>query len=65
MTGTVKWFDEAKGYGFILSEDGKDIFVHYKSIAGEGFKTLKEGDQVQFEVKDGERGPLAVNVIKL
>lgn len=65
MKGTVKWFDESKGFGFISNEEGKDVFVHYKSISGEGFKTLQAGDEVEFEVKDGERGPLAVNVVKL
>ncbi len=63
--GTVKWFDETKGYGFVTSEDGGDIFVHYSSIQGDGFKSLVEGDSVSFEVEQGEKGPKAVNVEKL
>ncbi len=63
--GTVKWFDETKGYGFITSEDGGDIFVHYSSIQGDGFKSLVEGDSISFEVEQGEKGPKAVNVEKL
>jgi CspA family cold shock protein len=63
--GTVKWFDETKGYGFLTSEDGGDIFVHYSSIQGDGFKSLVEGDSVSFEVEQGEKGPKAVNVEKL
>ena len=63
--GTVKWFDETKGFGFITSEDGGDIFVHYSSIQGDGFKSLIEGDSVSFEVEQGEKGPKAVNVEKL
>jgi CspA family cold shock protein len=63
--GTVKWFDETKGYGFITSEDGGDIFVHYSSIQGDGFKSLVEGDSVSFEVEQGEKGPKAVNVEKI
>ena len=62
--GTVKWFSEQKGYGFIEQEDGKDIFVHYSSINSAGFKTLSEGDQVTYDVEDGERGPVAKNVVK-
>ncbi len=62
--GTVKWFNESKGYGFISSEDGTDVFVHYASISGNGFKTLLEGDAVSFEVEDGPKGPKAVNVEK-
>jgi CspA family cold shock protein len=62
--GTVKWFDETKGYGFITSEDGTDIFVHYSSIQGGGFKSLTEGDAVTFEVEQGDKGPKAVNVEK-
>lgn len=65
MTGTVKWFDERKGFGFITSEDGEDIFVHYTSIQGEGFKNLNEGDQVEFEINETDRGPQASNVVKL
>lgn len=65
MKGTVKWFDSDKGYGFISSEDNKDIFVHFSAIQSEGYKSLAEGDQVEFEVKDGDRGPQAANVVKL
>ncbi len=60
--GTVKWFSNQKGFGFITSEDGSDYFVHHTSIMMEGFKTLKEGAAVSFEVEDGEKGPRAVNV---
>lgn len=61
--GTVKWFNEKKGFGFITSEeDGKDVFVHFSGIAGDGFKTLAEGAAVEFEVADGNKGPQAVNV---
>jgi CspA family cold shock protein len=62
--GTVKWFNESKGYGFITTEDNVDVFVHYASIQGDGFKTLLEGDAVSFEVEDGPKGPKAVNVVK-
>lgn len=65
MTGTVKWFNSEKGYGFITTEEGQDIFVHYSAINVDGFKTLNEGDQVQFEVTEGDRGPQASNVEKL
>ena len=61
-TGTVKWFNDKKGFGFLSREDGDDVFVHHTSIAGEGFKTLSEGQQVEFEVQDGPKGPQAVNV---
>ena len=60
--GTVKWFNEKKGYGFIEREDGSDVFVHYSGINASGFKTLNEGDQVSFTVEDGQKGPAAVNV---
>ena len=63
--GTVKWFSEKKGYGFISQEDGQDIFVHFSSISMPGFKTLIEGDQVSFDVEEGDRGPVAKNVKKL
>lgn len=63
--GTVKWFNEAKGYGFITSEDGQDVFVHYSSISGNGFKTLAEGDAVSFETESGPKGPKAINVEKI
>lgn len=61
-TGTVKWFNASKGYGFLTKEDGSDIFVHFSSINTEGFKTLKEGQKVEFEVSDGDKGPQAQNV---
>ena len=65
-TGVVKWFDAKKGFGFILgSEDGKDIFVHYSSILGEGFRTLKDGERVEYELSDSDRGPQARNVRRL
>jgi cold shock protein len=63
--GTVKWFSNKKGYGFISYEAGKDIFVHYSSINSDGFKTLSEGEDVSFEVEDGQRGPVAKNVQKI
>jgi len=63
--GTVKWFDGAKGYGFIEREDGDDVFVHFSSIQDEGFKTLEEGQEVEFEITEGDRGPQAANVVKL
>ena len=63
--GTVRWFNEEKGFGFIEVEGGKAIFVHFSSIKKEGFKTLKEGDKVEFEVEDGARGPQAANVVVL
>ncbi|MEE0956111.1 MAG: cold-shock protein [Eubacterium sp.] len=63
--GTVKWFNAEKGYGFITGEDGKDVFVHYSKIQGEGFKTLDEGQQVTFDLEQGEKGPQAANVVKL
>ena len=60
--GTVKWFNDKKGYGFIQSEDGQDIFVHHTGINGSGFKTLKDGDRVTFDITQGQKGPAAVNV---
>lgn len=63
--GTVKWFSNQKGYGFISDENGKDVFVHYSGLNMEGFKTLAEGEAVEFEIIDGEKGPQAVNVTKL
>ena len=61
-TGRVKWFDEKKGFGFIEREEGNDVFVHFKAITGDGYKTLTEGQEVSFEVEDGQKGPQAVNV---
>jgi CspA family cold shock protein len=61
--GKVKWFNTRKGYGFISTDDGKDIFVHYSNIASDGYKTLAEGDAVSFDVVDGEKGPRAENVV--
>lgn len=65
MKGTVKWFNAEKGYGFISTEGGEDVFVHYSAIESEGFKTLEEGQAVEFEISEGNRGPQAANVIKL
>lgn len=64
-TGKVKWFNAEKGYGFITSEDGKDVFVHYSAIQSDGYKTLDEGASVQFDVTESDRGPQASNVVKL
>ncbi len=60
--GTVKWFDDRKGYGFIEQEDGPDVYVHHSGINGIGFKTLREGDRVTFDIEQGKKGPAAVNV---
>ena len=65
MKGTVKWFNNQKGYGFICDEDGNDVFVHYSGLNMEGFKSLDEGAAVEFEVVQGEKGPQATNVTKL
>ena len=62
--GTVKWFNDSKGYGFIAQSSGDDIFVHFSSIEGTGFRTLAEGEEVEFEVKETEKGPEAANVIR-
>ena len=62
MTGTVKWVNNQKGYGFISDQDGNDVFVHYSGLNMEGFKTLEEGAKVEFDVTDGQKGPQAVNV---
>ena len=64
MKGTVKWFNNAKGYGFIGREDGADVFVHYSAISGDGYKSLQEGDAVEFEIEQGSKGPQAANVSK-
>jgi cold shock protein len=63
MTGTVKWFNSEKGFGFIEREGGEDVFVHFSAIQSEGFKALQEGQKVEFEIEQGSRGPQAVNVI--
>jgi CspA family cold shock protein len=65
MQGRVKWFNAEKGYGFIEREDGGDVFVHFSAIQAEGFKTLEEGQAVEFDIVEGARGPQAANVIKL
>ncbi|CAL4321483.1 transcription antiterminator/RNA stability regulator CspE [Buchnera aphidicola (Periphyllus koelreuteriae)] len=66
IKGQVKWFNEAKGFGFITPEDGsKDVFVHFSSIQGEGFKTLAEGQNVEFEIQEGQKGPSAINVFSI
>ncbi|WP_010098168.1 cold-shock protein CspD [Ornithinibacillus scapharcae] len=65
MTGKVKWFNAEKGFGFIEREDGDDVFVHFSAIQSEGFKTLEEGQEVEFEIVEGNRGPQAANVTKL
>jgi len=64
-TGTVKWFNETKGFGFIEREGGEDVFVHYSSIRGEGFKTLQEGQKVEFTLGQGQKGPQALDVVPL
>ena len=64
MTGKVKWFNVAKGYGFITGDDGKEVFVHFSAIQVDGYKTLDEGQAVEYEVNDGDKGPQAVNVKK-
>jgi CspA family cold shock protein len=65
MEGTVKWFNNSRGYGFIGRENGPDVFVHYSGIAGDGYRTLQEGDRVTFEIVQGPKGPQAANVLKL
>ena len=62
--GTVKWFNESKGFGFITQDDGTDVFAHYSEIQGDGFKTLAEGDAVSFDVVEGDKGPKAANIVK-
>ncbi len=63
--GKVKWFSNQKGYGFITSDTGKDVFIHYSAIGGEGYKSLEEGDEVEFEVTQGPKGEQATNVVKV
>ena len=65
VQGTVKWFNNAKGYGFIGQNDGADVFVHYSAIAGEGYRSLQEGDPVEFEIVQGQKGPQAADVTKI
>ena len=65
LKGKVKWFNNAKGYGFIGRDDGPDVFVHYSSIQSEGYKSLQEGDDVEFEIAQGQKGPQAENVVRL
>ncbi|MBU1142586.1 MAG: cold-shock protein [Firmicutes bacterium] len=65
MTGTVKWFNSDKGYGFISTEEGKDVFVHFSAIQSDGYKSLEEGSKVEFDVVNSDRGETAANVIKL
>jgi CspA family cold shock protein len=64
-TGTVKWFNEAKGFGFIAQENGPDVFAHFSAIQGDGFRTLVEGQKVQFEITQGQKGPQAANIVPL
>lgn len=63
--GKVKWFNDTKGYGFLQQESGEDVFVHYTAVTGDGFKSLKEGDSVEFDITQGPKGPQATNVVKL
>jgi CspA family cold shock protein len=65
LTGTVKWFNDAKGFGFIAREGGPDVFVHFSAIQSQGFKSLAEGDQVEFEIVQGQKGPQASDVTKI
>ena len=65
MNGTVKWFNDGKGYGFISDAEGNDVFVHFSALNMEGFKELKDGEAVEFEVVEGEKGPQAANVVRL
>ena len=65
ITGTVKWFSNVKGYGFIEREDGADVFVHFSAIQEDGYRSLKEGESVEFTIETGEKGPQAANVVKM
>jgi CspA family cold shock protein len=65
LKGTVKWFNNAKGYGFLGRDDGPDVFIHYSAITSEGYKSLQEGDKVEFEIVQGQKGPQAANVTKV
>ena len=65
MKGTVKWFNNQKGYGFITDENGRDVFVHFSGLVMEGYKSIEEGASVEFEVTEGSKGPQAINVVKL
>ncbi|HEY7898697.1 MAG TPA: cold-shock protein [Gemmatimonadaceae bacterium] len=65
IKGSVKWFNDAKGFGFISREGGPDVFVHYSAVNSEGFKSLAEGDKVEFEIVEGQKGPQAANVVKV
>lgn len=65
VKGTVKWFNSTKGFGFLSTDEGEDVFVHFSAIQGDGFKSLDEGAPVEFEVVEGEKGPQAMNVVKL
>ena len=65
MEGRIKWFNNSKGFGFIGSENGADVFVHYSGIVGDGYRTLKEGDRVRFDLLQGPKGPQAANVVKV
>jgi len=64
LTGTVKWFNDSKGFGFIEQDGGEDVFVHHSAITGNGFKSLDEGERVSFEIVDGPKGPAAANVVR-
>jgi len=65
MKGTIKWFNNQKGYGFITDEEGKDVFVHFSGLQMDGYKTIEEGASVEFELTEGEKGPQAINVVKI
>jgi CspA family cold shock protein len=65
LKGTVKWFNNAKGFGFIGRDDGPDVFVHYSALVADGYKSLQEGDAVEFEIVNGQKGPQAANVVKV